>query len=55
MLDDASVHEWRAKKAKLRRLEAERKETDARICKKLNAELEAARKAKDWENEIYWL
>ena len=42
-------HEWKNKRDHLKSLEVERKAANQRIWKNLNAELNAARKAKDWD------
>ena len=41
-------HEWKNKRDHLKGLEVERKSANQRIWENLNAELKAARKAKDW-------
>jgi len=46
-------HEWREKRARQKGWEDDRKASNERIWKNLNAELKAARKAKDWEKSNY--
>lgn len=41
-------HEWKNQRDHLKSLEVERKAANERIWKNLNAELKAARKARDW-------
>ena len=46
-------YEWKEKRARLKRMEDQREATNKRIWNNLNAELKAARKAKDWEQSNY--
>jgi hypothetical protein len=41
-------HEWKSNRDHLKSIKVERKTANERIWKNLNAELKAARKAKDW-------
>lgn len=47
------LYEWKEKRARLKHMEDMRKAVNDRIWKNLNAELKAARKAKDWEQSNY--
>jgi hypothetical protein len=46
-------HEWKNKRDNLKSIETERKTANKRIWKNLNAELKAARYAKDWDKSNY--
>lgn len=46
-------HEWKNKRDNVKSIEAERKAANKRIWKNLNAELKAARYAKEWDKSNY--